>query len=263
MRCSCANNLVLGCTQYNKPDSCSYLCLVLEFVEPLEAWHSDQNRRLRCVDESVSWMAHQLLGGFMGCLFSILKTVRQEKSLEVIPMTLPRPGRFAAAGMDECMAIGRDKMATVMADGALVLGGLRLQRCLWMLRRWPNRLVPLLSEAGGLGELFVKALREDYQNFLAFQANLDGFPGVQEICERSVFRLQTVLQDLRILRKNDWAMTAEALEHVGNSNRRCLASQASVRGCLQQARECKQGSESEGHRRESLWSPGSVRTPCW
>lgn len=106
----------------------------------------------------------------MKVLYDILAWMGSQSSLSSVPFVLPRPGRLTSD--DETLvfeAEREDKFASVMADGALILIGLRLQRMSWLVRGWPSRLALVLHSAD-LGRLAIAALRKDWDNFRAFQA---------------------------------------------------------------------------------------------
>lgn len=168
LRLSCASNLVLGCMQFNSVGACMYVRLSLSRVEPLERWHGHQNAYLRSAEEaSAQWTIDQLQGGFMNVLYDIVGRIADESALSSVPFGLPRPGRSVSG--DESLVLEderEDKFASVMADGALILVGLRLQLMLWLVRGWPCRLA-LVLHSDALGALAIDAFRKDWDNFRA------------------------------------------------------------------------------------------------
>lgn len=93
-------------------------------------------------------------------------------------------------------------------------------------RPLPTRFVcvPPLGGARALGPTS-KAFREDAQHFEAFEAGGDHHAGVKEICQRSIFKLQCVRQDLAILRKHSWELGEGVLNHFRRVHSRVISSQ--------------------------------------
>lgn len=225
LRSSCVNNMVLACLQYNNKDSAGYLRVVLELVRPLELWHGQQHEQLRTASASESWMLRQLFGGFFSTLYEIVRTVSAEHSLERVQLTLPHAARAVDdRDLDACLAFKEDRLATTMADGALLLAALRMQRCLWMLRGWPNRLVICLR-GGDIAQATVDCLKQDWELFQQFSSNSSGCAGVDVIARRSVFHMPCVKQDIAILAAARWQLNDQVLAHIKQCNNRCISSQ--------------------------------------
>lgn len=224
LRSSCANNMVVGCMQHNDQEAITYLKIAVEVVAPLEPWHSEQNVRLRSVSQAGPWMIEQLVGGFMQSVCSTVKVVSQEKSFLAIPLVLPS-SPVPESERDEVIGASfqQDRYAQVLADGALALAGLRIQRNLWMLRGWPSRLVIALRAE--FRPLVATALRRDYENFKAFSANVSGADGIDTICARSIFHLRAVMQDVLVLEQASWTVTDEFVGHIERCNSRIISSQ--------------------------------------
>lgn len=225
LRKSCANNLVLGCLQFNSEDSRAYLQIAVALSVPCEKWHGEQNTRLRSVADTAPWMVEQISGKFMAGLCDIVRVISQEQHLIAVPMILPE------ADLDKSeldlfigMSFREDRLATIFADCAMALVGHRVQSTLWMLRGWPSRSV--LMTRDDFAPLAATALRQDYNYYLQFSANPDGFDGVREIADRSIFKLKSVMQDVLILQGAGWAVTEDMVAHVTACSRRIVASQA-------------------------------------
>jgi hypothetical protein len=142
-----ANNMMLAAIQCNNVDAKRLLRMVLELVAPSEEWHSEQNKRLRSTDESITWMIEQICGGFFAYLRDTIRTISSPASLAAVPFVLPGVGRVVEAEDNDVFnSFREDHLASLMADGALQLACLRMCRCLWMLRGWPSRLVVALRD---------------------------------------------------------------------------------------------------------------------
>lgn len=160
----------------------------------------------------------------MGAICDSVKVLRQEKSLVEVRMILPSnaPDKSEEDSMFG-LAMQQDRFAQVLGDGALALAGLRIQRNLWLLKGWPARMVLLLRPQ--FRDIVAHALRRDFDFFQAFSANATGAEGVDAIAQRSVFRLKSLVQDVKILQQNNWVVSDALVEHVRLCNSRCIASQ--------------------------------------
>lgn len=190
-----ANNMMLGALVYNNEDSAKLLRAMLELVAPVEVWHTNRNKVLRKAENSATWMIDQLCGHFFACLQHIVRMTKSQRSLVAVPFSLPKAGRAVEdAEMDWCFSFQEDHLATIFADGALVLCALRFQRQLWLLRGWRSRL-SLVLKNDSLGSMAVECLRKDYANFQRLSERTD-LAGVQDIVDRCCFRLAAVKQDI-------------------------------------------------------------------
>lgn len=137
------------------------------------------------------------------------------------------PDSLAAAmsfALDPLAVHEQDALATIMAEGALLICALRVLRCYWMLRGWPSRL-SLILRGGNLAALTAQIFRTDHENFLLFEKNEGGFAGVKEIADRSVFKLAAVTQDLCLLQERNWVADEAFCDHLRNCLRRVAGSQ--------------------------------------
>lgn len=118
----------------------------------------------------------------------------------------------------------QDALANLLGDGSLLLAGCRLIRTVWMTRGWPSRLA-LAIHGGEVGNIVIKAFKQDFENYELFRKNHLKLAGVTALAERSVFQLMSVQQDLQMLQERDWLLDESFKQHLHNCFRRVCASQ--------------------------------------
>lgn len=115
---------------------------MVELSEPVEEWHSYQNRTLRCVPDIVKWVLAQVGGEYMANMYKIMSQPKDEKAPAKVDLILPNVQACQAQrqALEDFALEEQGGLARLMSDGALLLVGLRILRSVWLLLGWPSRL---------------------------------------------------------------------------------------------------------------------------
>ena len=235
LRNSCQNTMVISCLMYGNMLKRQRLAVALACVEGLEKWHQEQNRRLRSVDEVLTWSLQQLSGKFMESVASILAPCASDKDLEEIGFTMIRRNRPLPDGFDipELTSVD-DDLATLMSGFALSLAGRRIARALWFLRGWPSRSVLLLSEDERIAKEAIQLFRSDEANHAFLCSQATQVSGLDALVRRSTFDYLPVQQDFAVLRDNNFLLTEQVVSYIKANHRRLNASQVCEDGFREQ-----------------------------
>lgn len=189
LRTSCKNAVEVGVYMLCEPEHTHWVNIVLAAGGPTEAWHRDQNYKLRSVEGSRLWMIEQLSGSFAAHLH---KTWGQLKNLNILKSCGMRIQAFDDQA-DAGLIVAQDDLADLLGMGVVSMVFHREQRNMWSMRGWPVRMSGVLAPPL-LRAKTLKAFRDDYKAFEELKAHPFQSPEIQDLLKRSVFNQRSVMQ---------------------------------------------------------------------
>lgn len=170
-------------------------------------WFEQQAHQLRSVGSTFEWLSQQLESDFFEHLCGIMAPLGHMDSLRWVGFSLPSTGSLPASSSDlwhEGQAGDEDQLATEMAQLALHLVGLRLQRCMHMIQGYSCRSIRFLHPDGRVRKQEVTAFKSAFALHQELVA-LGGERGVlKAFAERSQFNLLPVQQLVEACKSCGW-----------------------------------------------------------
>jgi len=221
LRSSCQNAMVIAMVMFSDVTN-KYIARAVQTVtDPLHDWHVETSRRLRSALESGPWLLEQLQGAFLKVLLVMMALLYDADRLFFCGMTVD-PAEMAR--LDEEHIGHEDELARQLGNLILAGAGARLKRCFWMLRGYPTRTILMTSSQNAVADSALNLFHQDYDRCLKWERNLDGWPGVAKVVQRSCFQKMTVVQDALVLAKFAWTMCVAIKDYVSANHTRILAS---------------------------------------
>jgi hypothetical protein len=191
LRSTCQNSLVISCVMLEDYYHAQLMKIIVACSDPVEEWHSLQNKTLRDTESSKRWLPEQLDGGFWKHVRDIMSKLRSRDLLEDIGFEL------SLRVMDNLAALLESELAEVFGDFALCLGSKRVVRCLWFLRGWPSRMVGVLGTEQ-LAMSTMGAFKDDLEAWEALASAPEPSKAMQNVLKRSVFNETSVQQYVEV-----------------------------------------------------------------
>ena len=143
-------------------------------------------------------------------------------SLRDIGLLMPRSSKQS---FHEVQVEEQNYMAQCLADLALSVVGLRLQRNMHMLCGWSARSVLFLSPDSDVVKTELGRLRRQLGNWVKVEGQSTIAKATKDICTRSQFRMVPVQQVCQSVSSNTNAISSEAEKCLQCKHRRLLSSQ--------------------------------------
>lgn len=139
LRAACGNTLHLAAVALADGHNQDVQRMIVAITDPLEAWHSAQNRHLRSVANAADWTLQQVSGECWEHLKAILDQLSEPSVLEYVSLRIGDVRSFERLSVDHPVVAWNDELATRMATFAITLVGYRIHRHLELLAGWPSR----------------------------------------------------------------------------------------------------------------------------
>lgn len=212
-------------------------------------WHSEQNRRLRSVGESVAWVQEQIGGGVDHACCSTVDCLQGSDSLRWVGLRCDFPASATAElSQDHGGPVEDDEIASSLGSLALHLVFMRLKRNMNMLTGWPSRSTAMLpGQPQGCGQLDPALLKTDYDTFVSMKTLRQA--KANKLCERSKLHLLPVQRVVMAFEQSGWELDEAVTQCILSRSRRLLGAQIVEDGFKRQSR--KQGLQANRRMRLS------------
>ena len=187
VRGTCQNALVISVAMLSEGSHYHLCAIVVACTEPVDSWHSTQNKALRSEAESIKWVVKQLEGDFWKHCRDILGTMRDVKVLASVGIT-----QCEVAFPDKCDMLIQDELAEVHGDFALLLSCKRVGRSLWFIQGLPHRLGLVLSKKHGVAQDCLKEFKLDFECYEACKEAAKTCSASASFERRSIFHHSSV-----------------------------------------------------------------------
>ena len=193
--------MAVASLMYSDVASRSKWLVMLACGAPNKLWQGQMNAYLRQVDRSGPWVAEQIQGKFMDMVCEIGLAFCKEGTLQRIGFKLPHLRSAPSSGE----VIMEDDLAKHFVRYAMHLAANRLLREMWLWFGWPARSALWRPGCAVAGDALLR-LKEDYEAYrtLVEQAEERGTAELKEMVDRSLFKLCTVQQLVKIAEEEDW-----------------------------------------------------------
>lgn len=251
LRAACANTLHLAALVLGDGHNQAIQRMVTSVCDPLERWHSAQNRGLRSASASKDWILAQVGGDFWKHLQSVLGQLSDLAVLEFVGLRLQDTGAPQRLTADHPVVAADDELASKMARFAFTLVGFRMQRHLEMLAGWPSRFALVYHQCEGVRDKILEQLRDDWRLFQFSESLRTNFWKKKR--ERSVFHTVSVLQLVKCSEREGWRSTEKLRQFAMQRETGLRASQVVEDGFQRERRMEARGSNDQVSE-ERVWS---------
>ena len=183
VRNSCSNAVAIAVVMLAEPMHYHLIQIIVKLTQPVDDWHSEQNKTLRSRKGSEKWLVRQHEGDFWTHIRAIVKIMGSAASLADVGILQDAPHQH-----DNNWLLEQDSLADTMGQFGITLIGKRVSRCLWFWQGLPHRNVAGLSTKNGVAANSAKEFRKDHDAFLALKAAAPDNAAAQALLNRSVFQ---------------------------------------------------------------------------
>lgn len=214
------------------------------------AWQGEQSARNRSVQDAVKWEIEQLSGGFMGHLRRALEVLSNEDTLSRCGMEMSVFGdrRRRSPEMEHPVVQWNQEQANLLGQFATRLVGLRVVRCMVMVRGWPRRCVLALSPPHA--QQVLQDFRDDLANFRRLEEM--GSSQARRMVARSLFQTTIVKQYAAVFESVNFVLTLALVAWLGRKHRRLVGTQLIEDG-FNRERRAEQSSTSGAIGCDRIW----------
>lgn len=167
LRAACANTLHLAAVVLADGHNQDVQRMITSIADPLEAWHSAQNRFLRSAGNAAQWTLEQVSGQYWAHLKGILDQLSDPGVLEYVSLRVGEIRSYEKLSVEHPLVAWNDELATKMAIFAITLVGFRIHRHLELTAGWPSRFALAYHSDEQVRSRAITEFRRDYQLFEA------------------------------------------------------------------------------------------------
>lgn len=254
LKAACQNTLVLSVLALSAPENNMKQRVILAACEPVEAWHSSQNKATRNVSDTFAWMAEQLSHGFMDHLGDIWSVLGSFSKLDWVGFTTVYSSAQANIVDDpmHLQIVSEQELALLLCKIVVCLVGQRLKRHMWMMRGWPNRSILMLAPPPGqTAEDAVALLKNDLENWRKVEGGAHRHRA-SPMFERSTFRLGVVEHLTGMLDADGWELSGKTEKALRDRHSRLIQTQVNE-DAFNRMRYLEQKKPNKVSRQEELY----------
>jgi hypothetical protein len=211
------------------------------------------------VQHSASWLTAQLQWEFMNTCARSLAVLSEPGQLRDIGMIMPTKVKqeFNPVVLEE-----QNSLAESVAHLGLSVVGLRLQRCMHMLRGWSSRSVLFMSGDADEVKVELDRFHKDWRNFKQLAANLGASTVAKKIHERSQFHLRPVQQVVCAVEETDWHNVSDQFHRFLIQKHARLLSSQMTEDCFNRQKKLKYRASNRRLNLASAWNVLLERKVC-
>lgn len=222
-----------------EPDTAKLQDIILIFGEPVERWHSDQNKTNRSCKGTCDWFLDECTGKFMEPLCDVMSIFSDSGKLQECGFTvhdIDLPLNLAGLDEHESHPIVQEEheRAAVAGVFGLELVAARLTRCLWFLEGWPAKSSLFYHASEEVRARAASKFAKDLHNHNTIAK--EGGVFWKAVNRRSVFNTTAVKQIAAILEESEGKVTPAVQAHHRSKYSGLMASQVNEDGFQRERR---------------------------
>jgi len=122
------NNLAIATLYYANFENRAKQRVIKEVCAPVLTWHTEQNRKLRSVGETLEWEVDQQRGGWLTHIRDIFGKLSDTSSLDAVGLVAPlSPSFLKGTSLDSGEAMFMNQVASLYGDMVVCLAGFRVR----------------------------------------------------------------------------------------------------------------------------------------